>query len=90
MPAELPENKYYIFGREGVKRLADEMGVPLLGQIPIVQSICESGDEGEPAAVKDDTMTSLAFSSLAEAVVKATEKRNATLPETEIVAMNKK
>ena len=89
-PAELPENKYYIFGREGVKRLADEMGVPLLGQIPIVQSICESGDEGEPAAVKDDTMTSLAFSSLAEAVVKATEKRNATLPETEIVAMNKK
>lgn len=89
-PAELPENKYYIFGREGVKRLADEMGVPLLGQIPIVQSICESGDEGEPAAVKDNTMTSLAFSSLAEAVVKATEKRNATLPETEIVAMNKK
>lgn len=89
-PAELLENKYYIFGREGVKRLADEMGVPLLGQIPIVQSICESGDEGEPAAVKDNTMTSLAFSSLAEAVVKATEKRNATLPETEIVAMNKK
>lgn len=89
-PAELPENKYYIFGREGVKRLADEMGVPLLGQIPIVQSICESGDEGEPAAVKDNTMTSLAFSSLAEAVVKATKKRNATLPETEIVAMNKK
>lgn len=89
-PAELPENKYYIFGREGVKCLADEMGVPLLGQIPIVQSICESGDEGEPAAVRDNTMTSLAFSSLAEAVVKATEKRNATLPETEIVAMNKK
>lgn len=89
-PAELPENKYFIFGREGVKRLADEMGVPLLGQIPIVQSICESGDEGEPAVVKDNTMTSLAFSSLAEAVVKATEKRNATLPETEIVAMNKK
>lgn len=88
-PAELPENKYYIFGREGVKRLADEMGVPLLGQIPIVQSICESGDEGEPAAVKDNTMTSLAFRSLAEAVVKATEKRNATLPETEIVAMKK-
>ena len=88
-PAELPENKYYIFGREGVKRLADEMGVPLLGQIPIVQSICESGDEGEPAAVKDNTMTSLAFRSLAEAVVKATEKRNASLPETEIVAMKK-
>lgn len=48
-PAELPENKYYIFGREGAKKLAEEMNVPLLGQIPIVQSICESGDKGTPA-----------------------------------------
>ena len=88
-PAELPSNKYYIFGREGVKRLAEEMGVPLLGQIPIVQSICESGDEGEPAAVADNTMTSLAFRSLAEAVMRETEKRNAELPETHIVEMNK-
>ena len=71
-PAELPENKYYLFGKEGVKRLAEEMQVPLLGQIPIVQSICESGDEGEPAAVKDDTMTALAFRNLAEAVVAET------------------
>ena len=88
-PAELPENKYYLFGREGVKRLAEEMKVPLLGQIPIVQSICESGDEGEPAAVKDDTMTSLAFRALAEAVVRETEKRNAELPATQIVEMKK-
>ena len=88
-PAELPENKYYLFGKEGVKRLADEMQVPLLGQIPIVQSICESGDEGEPSAVKDNTMTSLAFRSLAEAVVRETEKRNQELPATHIVEMKK-
>lgn len=88
-PAELLENKYYLFGKEGVKRLAEEMQVPLLGQIPIVQSICESGDEGEPAAVKDDTMTALAFRNLAEAVVAETEKRNKELPATHIVEMKK-
>lgn len=88
-PAELPENKYYLFGREGVKHLAEEMDVPLLGQIPIVQSICESGDEGEPVAVKDDTMTALAFRQLAEAVVSETEKRNKELPATHIVKMTK-
>ncbi len=88
-PAELPENKYYIFGKEGVKNLAEQMGVPLLGQIPIVQSICESGDEGEPVAVNDDTMTSLAFRQLAEAVVEATEKRNREMPATQIVETHK-
>ena len=88
-PAELPENKYYLFGREGVKHLAEEMDVPLLGQIPIVQSICESGDEGEPVAVKDGTMTALAFRQLAEAVVSETEKRNKELPATHIVEMTK-
>lgn len=88
-PAELPENKYYIFGKEGVKKLAEEMNVPLLGQIPIVQSICESGDEGEPVAVEDNTITSLAFKNLAEAVVRETEKRNQTLPKTTIVEMHK-
>lgn len=88
-PAELPENKYYIFGKEGVKKLAEDMNVPLLGQIPIVQSICESGDEGEPVAVTDNTITSLAFKNLAEAVVRETEKRNQTLPKTTIVEMHK-
>ena len=88
-PAELPENKYYLFGRDGVKHLAEEMQVPLLGQIPIVQSICESGDEGEPASVKDDTMTALAFRNLAEAVVRETERRNQELPATHIVEMKK-
>ena len=88
-PAELPENKYYIFGKEGVKNLAEQMGVPLLGQIPIVQSICKSGDEGEPVAVSDETMTSLAFRQLAEAVVEATEKRNREMPATQIVETHK-
>ena len=68
-PAELPQNKYYLFGRDGVKELAEEMGVPLLGQIPLVQSICESGDGGTPVAALENTSTSLAFRQLAAAVV---------------------
>lgn len=88
-PAELPENRYYIFGREGVKRLAEEMNTPVLAQIPIVQSICEAGDVGEPAAVRPDTLTGQAFHSLAHAVVEAVEKRNAEQAPTEIVKITK-
>lgn len=88
-PQELPENKYYLFGKEGVKRLAEEMNVPLLGQIPIVQSICEAGDEGEPVAVKEESITGMAFAELARRVVEETKRRNETLPPTEIVAMKK-
>ena len=84
-PAELPENKYYIFGKEGCKRLAEEMGVPLLGQIPVVQSICEGGDSGCPVALDDTTVTGQAFSQLAEAVVRQVEVRNATQDATRIV-----
>src|SRR5574344_1420020 len=88
-PAELPENKYYIFGKEGCKQLAKEMDVPLLAQIPLVQSICESGDAGEPAALKVDTMTGQAFLNLAQAVVTVVNKRNREMPPTHIVGMNK-
>lgn len=88
-PAELPENKYYLFGREGVKSLAEEMNVPLLAQIPLVQSICESGDQGEPAALQTESITGKAFAQLAEAVVRETERRNQQLPPTEVVAMKK-
>lgn len=84
-PAELPENRYYIFGREGVKRLAKDMKTTLLAQIPIVQSICEAGDEGEPVATKPDTITGQAFHQLAKAVVEAVDKRNAEMAPTEIV-----
>lgn len=89
-PAELPENRYYIFGKEGVKRLAEDMNVPLLGQIPIVQSICNSGDEGEPVAVHADSLTGRAFRNLAEAVVRETERRNVELKPTEIVKITTK
>ena len=84
-PAELPENRYYIFGREGCKQLAQEMNVPLLAQIPLVQSICESGDEGMPAATRVDTMTGQAFINLAQAVVTVVNRRNKEQPKTQIV-----
>ena len=84
-PAELPENKYYIFGKEGCKQLAQEMNVPLLAQIPLVQSICESGDEGEPAATKVDTITGQAFVNLAQSVVTVTNRRNKEKAPTKIV-----
>lgn len=75
-PAELPGNKYYIFGKEGCKRLAAEMNTPLLAQIPLVQSICEHGDGGEPSTVDVNTMTGQAFLNLAQAVVTVTNRRN--------------
>ena len=88
-PAELPENKYYLFGREGAKRLAGEMNVPLLGQIPIVQSICEGGDNGLPVALNDDTLTGQAFAALADNVVRQIELRNVTMAPTRIVEVSK-
>ena len=88
-PAELPNNRYYLFGKEGTKRLAEELNVPLLGQIPIVQSICENGDNGTPAALDDNNMVGQAFLELARNVVKQTEKRNAEMAPTEIVHTHK-
>lgn len=84
-PAELPENKYYIFGKDGCKQLAADLGCSLLAQIPIVQSICESGDAGEPAATKIDTVTGQAFINLAQAVVTKVNIRNRDLPKTKII-----
>ena len=88
-PAELPENKYYIFGREGAKHLAEEMNVPLLGQIPLVQSICEGGDNGLPVALDENSITGRAFIQLASNVVEQTNLRNANQAPTQIVEMNK-
>ncbi|GHT74080.1 iron-sulfur cluster carrier protein [Bacteroidia bacterium] len=76
-PAELPENKYYLFGKDGGKRLSEEMHVPLLGEIPIVQSICKSGDNGKPVATDTSTLTGLAFQQLAQNVVEQVDYRNA-------------
>ena len=88
-PAELPENKYYIFGKEGAKRLAEEMNVPLLGQIPIVQSIREGGDNGRPVALDEDSITGRAFLSLAASLVRQVDKRNVEMAPTQIVEMHK-
>ncbi len=88
-PEKHPEEKYFIFGKEGVKQLAQEMNVTLLGQIPVVQSICQNGDEGEPAATHPETITGKAFMQLAARVVTETEKRNAQRPPTAIVEMKK-
>ncbi len=84
-PKELPENKYYIFGKDGCKDLAKEMGVPLLAQIPLVQGICDSGDAGKPAATDADSMTGQAFINLAQAVVTRVNRRNKELPKTKII-----
>lgn len=86
-PAELPDNKYYIFGKDGAKNLANELGIALLAQIPIVQSICESGDAGEPAATKVDTITGQAFLSLAQSVITVVNRRNKEQAPTKIVKM---
>ena len=84
-PAELPENKYYIFGKEGVKSLAEEMATTLLGQIPIVQSICEGGDSGKPVALDQNSITGMAFAHLADNVIEAVEKRNSEIDPTQKV-----
>lgn len=89
-PAELPNHKYYIFGKEGCKQLATELNIPLLGQIPIVQSICEGGDNGRPVALNQDTITGSAFRSLAEQVVEKVGKRNEQLAPTQRVIVNNK
>ena len=89
-PAELPQNKYYIFGKDGCKNLAQEMGVDLLGQIPIVQSIREGGDNGVPVACHPQTVTGMAFSDLAQAVVQSVERRNSTMQATQRVHVHTK
>jgi ATP-binding protein involved in chromosome partitioning len=67
-PAELPNNKYYIFGKDGAKTLAITLEVPLLGEIPLVQSICEAGDAGRPAVLQENTPQALAFMEMAKNV----------------------
>ncbi|MEI8226599.1 MAG: Mrp/NBP35 family ATP-binding protein, partial [Bacteroidota bacterium] len=74
-PAELPDNKYYIFGKDGGKKLAEKMNVPFLGQIPLVQSICEGSDNGKPVSL-GDSISGNAFSELAVELIKKADKRN--------------
>lgn len=80
-PEELPENKYYIFGKDGGKNLAENIGVPLLGQVPIVQSIREAGDVGRPAALQKDTPVAVAFREIAQSVAQQMAIMNAGMVE---------
>lgn len=86
-PAEHPDERYYIFGKEGAVKLAEKLGVRLLAQIPLVSSIADSGDNGAPIAMTD-TITGHAFAHLAHEVIDAVETRNATLPPTTKVQMH--
>ncbi len=88
-PAELPDNRYYIFGKGGCKMLANKLNLPLLGQIPIVQSIREGGDDGVPVAVNPNSVTGVAFGNLAQEVVKAVDERKQNMPPTKIVEIKK-
>ncbi|HNF42197.1 MAG TPA: Mrp/NBP35 family ATP-binding protein [Ferruginibacter sp.] len=83
-PAELPDNKYYLFGKDGGKDLASDFDIPFLGQIPIVQSIREGGDIGVPAMVSDDAISQKAFMEFAANAVRGIAMRNANLAPTEI------
>ena len=84
-PEELPENKYYIFGKEGAKNLAEDLGVPFLGEIPLVQSVREAGDVGRPAALQTATPIEEAFENLTRNVVQEVVNRNEDLPPTEAI-----
>jgi ATP-binding protein involved in chromosome partitioning len=75
-PAELPENKYYIFGKDGAKKLAEKLNVPLLAEIPLVQSICEAGDVGRPVVMQETTPQALSFRALARNLINIIVKKN--------------
>jgi ATP-binding protein involved in chromosome partitioning len=88
-PAELPENRYYIFGKDGGKKLATELNIPLLGQIPLIQSIREQGDAGRPVALDDNSISGQAFRDLANMVVEKIELRNREFGKTQRVEIVK-
>ncbi|KIA84880.1 Mrp/NBP35 family ATP-binding protein [Flavobacterium sp. AED] len=84
-PEELPENKYYIFGKEGARNLAEDLDVPFLGEVPIVQSIREAGDYGRPAAMQTGSIIETVFEEITRNVVREVVSRNESLPATEAV-----
>jgi ATP-binding protein involved in chromosome partitioning len=84
-PEELPDNKYYIFGQEGAKNLAQDLNVPFLGEVPIVQSIREAGDYGRPAALQTASAIETVFEEITRNVVQETVNRNESLPATEAI-----
>ena len=88
-PAELPQNKYYIFGRDGGRKLAEELDIPLLGQIPLIQSVCEAGDAGAPAALEQESLLGIYFRTLATSIVEQVNRRNDEQAPTQRVEITK-
>ena len=86
-PTELPENKYYLFGKEGGKKLAEEYDLPFLGQVPLIQSIREGGDEGVPAMVGTDAITKDAFTKVVSLAVRQIAVRNADMPKSQTIVV---
>ncbi|MBT3753972.1 MAG: Mrp/NBP35 family ATP-binding protein [Flavobacteriaceae bacterium] len=84
-PLELPDNKYYLFGKEGAKNLSIDLEVPFLGEIPLIQSIRESGDYGRPAALQDETLIQSVFNNISKNMLSELIIRNKKLPETEVI-----
>lgn len=84
-PEELPNNKYYIFGKEGAKNLAEDLKVPFLGELPLVQSVREAGDVGRPAALQENSIIEIVFESITRNVVQEVVSRNKSLPPTEAI-----
>lgn len=84
-PPELPNNKYYIFGKDGGKELAETLNIPLLGQIPIVESICEGGDIGKPVVLDEGSVSSIAFIQLAKTIAQNVSIRNANMEPTKVL-----
>ena len=86
-PAELPEKKYYLFGKEGGRKLADEYDLPFLGQVPLIQSIREGGDEGVPVMVGNDAITKEAFTKVVSLAVRQIAVRNAEMPKSQTIVV---
>ena len=84
-PAELPDNKYYIFGKQGAKHLAEDSKIPFLGELPLIQSIREAGDAGHPVALQEGTAIEAIFIDITKNVVRETVKRNKALPVTQAI-----
>ena len=86
-PEELPDNKYYIFGKQGAQNLSEDLNVAFLGEIPLVQSIREAGDSGRPAALQEETPLARAFEKITKKVIEELNSRNEILPPTEVIQM---
>ena len=84
-PEELPDNKYYIFGKQGAQFMAEDLGIPVLGEIPLIQSIREAGDVGRPVALQEGSKIAEIYKETAQKMIESLVERNKNLPPTEAV-----